>query len=196
MKIENLEIGMELKNWKALCETIEVEPKTSGNAKKSQEKEFKEYFDWTKQGQRIIITEIKTVHCENELSLINSLIKDNDNKKGTVFNKSDTIRSQLQEEIGIDLEESSLSVYENIINQIEGNQLKQLIAKSIINQLYLQVSQIGTIGIGGAWWITDKNLYKVTGMVSDSYDWVNANPKRFCNKTPGLNEDNLSPPSK
>ena len=57
MKIENLVIGEPYKNWKALCEALEVEPK-SGSYKQKQERDFKQYFDWEKQGQKIIITEI------------------------------------------------------------------------------------------------------------------------------------------
>ena len=168
MKIENLEIGMELKNWKALCELLGVEPKISGNAKKSQEKDFRQYFDWIKQGQRIIITEIK--NCPS-LSLIKEeLIKDND---------------------GQFLENESLSVYENIISKIEGNSLKQLIAKSIINQLYLQVSQVGQVGFKECWWVTDAELYKATGMISDSHYYAIRNPKRFCKEMSELTEDNL-----
>ena len=167
MKIENLQVGMEFKNWNYLCETLGVEPRPSGKARKPQEKEFKKYFDWTKQGQKIIITEIKKSTCCPEL---NKLIKDNE----VLFSENE-----------------SLSMYENIINQIEGNSLKQLIAKSIINQLYLQVNQVGKVGFKDCWWVTDAELYKATGMISDSHFYAIRNPKRFCEKMPELTENNL-----
>ena len=65
MKIENLKVGETYKNWKALCEILEVEPK-SGSYKQKQERDFKQYFDWTKQGQKITITEIYNEVQERE----------------------------------------------------------------------------------------------------------------------------------
>ena len=63
--IERLEVGMVLKNYKELCEVLEVEVK-HGNGKISQLKDFKQYFDWTKQGQKITITEIYNTVQERE----------------------------------------------------------------------------------------------------------------------------------
>lgn len=57
MKINNLKVGMIYKNWKELCKILDVEPKSQGY-KRHQEKEFKRYFTWEKQGQKITITEI------------------------------------------------------------------------------------------------------------------------------------------
>lgn len=57
MKINNLKVGTTYKNWKELCATLEVEARTQGH-KRHQEKEFKRYFNWEKQGQKITITEI------------------------------------------------------------------------------------------------------------------------------------------
>lgn len=65
MKINNLKVGNTYKNWKELCATLEVEPK-SHSYKVKQEKEFKCYFDWEKQGQKITITEIYEVPKEKE----------------------------------------------------------------------------------------------------------------------------------
>lgn len=139
MNINNIQVGNVYRNWKVLCEALQVEPKPSGKARVPQTKLFKKYFDWDKQGQKIIITEIKKVPLENDLSLINNnIIKDNDNNKSTFFKESDMLRSRLKEEMELDIEESSLKIYDNIIKKIEGNTLRDLIAKSIINQLYLQ----------------------------------------------------------
>ena len=89
------------------------------------------------------------------------------------------------------LEESSLSVYNAIISQIEGKTLKQLIAKSIINQLFLQLSRVGQVGFTEAWWLTDAELYQATGMVSGSYYYATRNPERFCEKVKDLQSDDL-----
>ena len=91
----------------------------------------------------------------------------------------------------MNLEESSLSVYNAIISQIEGKTLKQLIAKSIINQLFLQLSRVGQVGFTEAWWLTDAELYQATGMVSGSYYYATRNPERFCEKVKDLQSDDL-----
>ena len=65
MKIENITVGATYKNWKALCEVLGVEPK-SGSYKQKQERDFKQYFNWEKNGQKITITEIYEVVQERE----------------------------------------------------------------------------------------------------------------------------------
>lgn len=65
MKIENLKVGTTYKNWKALCEALEVEAK-SASYKQKQERDFKQYFNWEKQGQKITITEIYSAVQERE----------------------------------------------------------------------------------------------------------------------------------
>lgn len=57
MKLDELEEGMRFKNYPRLCEFINEEVK-SGCSKTSQCKEWKRYFDFTKEGNAIIITEI------------------------------------------------------------------------------------------------------------------------------------------
>lgn len=54
---KKLEKGQTIKNYRELCHILAEDVKT-GNAKKSQEKEFKRYFTWEKQGQKYIIQEI------------------------------------------------------------------------------------------------------------------------------------------
>lgn len=65
MNLENLTVGTTYKNWKALCETLEVEPK-SGSYKQKQERDFKQFFNWEKQGQKITVTEIYDSPRERE----------------------------------------------------------------------------------------------------------------------------------
>lgn len=176
MKIENLKVGMEFKNWNYLCEALEVQPKPSGKARKPQEKEFKKYFDWTKQGQRITITEIKksTSAIPNNIELI----RDNES---TFFHP---VTKEL-------IEGEVLSMYQSIIKQVDGNTLRDLICKSIINNLFIQLSTVGQVGFRDAWFVTNAELLKNTGLVSPSYDYVKRNPKRFCNEMPELTEENL-----
>lgn len=53
----NLSVGMEIKNYKYLCELVNEEVK-SGKSKKYQLEHWKCYFDFEKVGQKIIITKI------------------------------------------------------------------------------------------------------------------------------------------
>lgn len=57
MKIENLRVGMELKNYKELCKALELDIKT-GVAKKNQMKWIGEYVKLKKKGYRLIVEEI------------------------------------------------------------------------------------------------------------------------------------------
>lgn len=56
MKISNLHKGQIFKNYKELCQTLEIEPKKSGsNPYKAQFKELERYCFYHKEGQKIII---------------------------------------------------------------------------------------------------------------------------------------------
>jgi hypothetical protein len=57
MNIKNLKVGMEIKNYKKLCELLGEKVKT-GNAMYKQLEEFKRYFEWEKNKYAFIITKI------------------------------------------------------------------------------------------------------------------------------------------
>lgn len=57
MNIENLKVGMNVKNYKTLCDLLEVDVK-GGNSKKAQLEDFKRYFLYEKEGVKFKITEI------------------------------------------------------------------------------------------------------------------------------------------
>lgn len=62
MKIENLKVGMTIKNYKTLCEMLDVDAKKSGSSShKAQVKEFERYFKFHTYGHKIIIDEIYEV---------------------------------------------------------------------------------------------------------------------------------------
>lgn len=190
MKLDNIKVGDTYKNYKVLCEVLD-EPVKTGKSKQLQLKQWQEYFNWTNNGNKYVITNIKIVTLDDELSLINNnIIRDSKKEKVTTSKESDMVRSRLQEEMELNIEESSLSIYESIINKIEGDSLRNLIAKSIINQLYLQLTQLGRIGFGEAWWVTDAELYKATGMISNSHYYAIRNPMRFCKEMSELSENN------
>lgn len=59
MKIKNLKVGQVLKNYKHLCEVLEIEPlKTGSDSYKAQMKEIKRKIDFEREGHKIIITKI------------------------------------------------------------------------------------------------------------------------------------------
>lgn len=57
MNINNLRIGMEIKNYKEMCVLLE-EKVSDGNAKKAQLSEWERYFDYTRKGNKYIINDI------------------------------------------------------------------------------------------------------------------------------------------
>lgn len=63
IKIENLSIGMEIKNYKELCRILDVK-ETSGRAKLNQLEWFQIYFNYNKIGHKFIITDIYDLEVE------------------------------------------------------------------------------------------------------------------------------------
>lgn len=60
MQIENLKVGMTIKNYKELCKLLEVDVK-AGKSKQLQLTDFQRYFDYLKEGNKFIIKEIYNV---------------------------------------------------------------------------------------------------------------------------------------
>ena len=58
MKLDNIETGMVVKNYKAMCEILGEDIATGGNARKAQIDEWGRYFDYEKQGHKFIINEV------------------------------------------------------------------------------------------------------------------------------------------
>lgn len=57
MKLDNLEAGMRVPNYRRLCDLLE-EPIKDGNSKNAQLKEWERFFSYEKQGNAFLITEI------------------------------------------------------------------------------------------------------------------------------------------
>jgi hypothetical protein len=75
MNIKELKVGMQFKNYKALCEFLGIEPiTTGGNAKKAHLTELERYFVYEKQGQKFIILEVfevpKEQKCGNNIPYV------------------------------------------------------------------------------------------------------------------------------
>lgn len=58
MKLDNLQIGQEIKNYKELCTLLEEPIKDGGKAKDYQLKDFQRYFSFERVGRKFIISEI------------------------------------------------------------------------------------------------------------------------------------------
>lgn len=63
IKIENLSVGMEIKNYIELCKVLDVK-ETSGGARANQLEWFGDYFSYDKKGHRFIITDIYDIEVE------------------------------------------------------------------------------------------------------------------------------------
>lgn len=72
--LKTLTVGQEIKNYKVLCELL-GETVTVGRTRQYQLKEWKRFFDWEKQGQKFIITDIYPEPLPKEM------------KEGTVYAK-------------------------------------------------------------------------------------------------------------
>lgn len=57
MTLENITIGMEIKNYKQLCELLGIRT-TTGNGKKKQLSQLQRLFEWNRDGHKYIITEV------------------------------------------------------------------------------------------------------------------------------------------
>lgn len=64
MNISNLYVGMELKNYKVLCNALGLKYYKSGHSKECQLKDLKRYCEWDREGQKFIITKIYKVPLE------------------------------------------------------------------------------------------------------------------------------------
>ena len=60
MKLDNISEGLIIKNYKELCQLLELEPK-AGNQKKAQLKDIERYFSYEKQGHKMIVKELYNV---------------------------------------------------------------------------------------------------------------------------------------
>ncbi len=92
MNFKNLEIGLIVANYPAMCTLLEDKPKAGGKSKQLQERKWKNYIDWEKDGHKYIITKIRNIPLPKEINksnlyandilsiLINLFTKNNDKK--------------------------------------------------------------------------------------------------------------------
>ena len=65
MNIENIKKGMVIKNYKELCKLISIKP-TTGEAKQNQLNKLAELVEYHKEGNKIIIDNIKRKILEDD----------------------------------------------------------------------------------------------------------------------------------
>ncbi|MBD1379174.1 hypothetical protein [Metabacillus arenae] len=104
MNISNLQLNHTYKNYKQLCEVLEM-PMKGGNAKKAQLKELERYFKYNKEGNKFIITHIYKVPLPKNnnktqyISEIAKLILDkavHQNNRGKLFISKSKLMSELR----------------------------------------------------------------------------------------------------
>ncbi|WP_343338047.1 hypothetical protein TPELB_35670 [Terrisporobacter petrolearius] len=66
-KVENLQIGQEIKNYEELCEILEIEKKSGGKVKKIQLEKLSKVIEYHKKGHKFVIDKINKV---DEIELI------------------------------------------------------------------------------------------------------------------------------
>lgn len=128
MDVKKIKVGMEIRNYKELCELLGVDIKTGGNAKIKQLKEFEKYFEWEKVGYSFKITKIYnkprafTEQEMIELLLLHLLVSD---KKGEEYTFIATNKSMYEKLNMVNLNykycfnnPKQVSHYKNIPEQI------------------------------------------------------------------------------
>ena len=153
MKIENLEVGMIIKNYKVLCELLEVEPTSGGNAKKNQLREVSRYCKFHKDGNKFIIDEI---YQEARPKKIDNRIN---NKGGNNMKYCDDIETLIL----------------HILEEHEGNEVnlstnQLLCALNMINKNY----QVGRTRVPKL----SEILEIPTDLIYDFYDYTSVELKR------------------
>lgn len=109
MNIDNIKINKTYKNYKELCTILEISPK-GGSTKIAHLKQFKRYFNYTREGQKYIINEI----YEAPRSKNDSRSKGNNRKyESIIFTHPNIIKYlDMNKNIGIDI--NSISQFSNI----------------------------------------------------------------------------------
>lgn len=144
MKIENLKVGMVLKNYAELCSTLELKPK-KGGARQNQLKWIEEHVDFTRAGHKYIVDMIKKNYVEPQ--------QDNRGGANNVIGYIDVL-----EKLILDLMLQ------------EGNDEKILLSKT---QLFQQLSMVNSnYGVGRAYIPEVAELVNVDKKTT--VDWYNS----------------------
>lgn len=127
MKIENLIVGQEIKNYKTLCNILEIEPKISGKSRKLQEQEIQRYIKYHLEGRKYKIDQIYS----KELKKVDNRSKGNnikyaDDLEYLILNLLDKFNISKHERVGFS--KNLLFSHCGLINEnyrvIKGNTLK------------------------------------------------------------------------
>lgn len=127
MKIENLIVGQEIKNYKSLCNILEIEPKISGKSRKLQEQEIQRYIKYHLEGRKYKIDQIYS----KELKKVDNRSKGNnikyaDDLEYLILNLLDKFNISKHERVGFS--KNLLFSHCGLINEnyrvIKGNTLK------------------------------------------------------------------------
>lgn len=151
-----------IKNYKMMCELLREEEKT-GNSKKSQNKEWKRYFDFEREGQRYIIKEIYSVplpkgHYQNPIDIFNEFLI-------CLYIKEECKRNPKNKEEGVTCAVSKLANFVGLINDEfqEKNKARNKVVYDIIGH-----DKVGKV--------KDKDFYNKLNMVNSVCDDL---PRRY-----------------
>lgn len=141
MKLDNIETGMVVKNYKVMCELL-GEGVTDGNSRKAQINEWSRYFDYEKQGHKFIINEVYAEPLPKDFSkndvytkYVNTILLERMKKE--VDGNCDFTKNQLLKICGFVNENwDDLSL---LADYAESNGISYGQAKYYYNQLYQHV---------------------------------------------------------
>ncbi|MCD3277321.1 hypothetical protein [Clostridium botulinum] len=117
--INNLKAGEEFKNYKTLCDCINVTVKKGGRNLKLQKQDLKRYFDWITEGRKIII---KEVYLEPKPKVDNR--KNNGKSEGSRGNNN--IYGKYVDNILIDYFIEHLKEHDNIVLNFTNREIAEL----------------------------------------------------------------------
>lgn len=94
MNVENLKNGMVIKNYKELCKLID-EPIKNGNSKRIQMEKLSRLIDFHKEGNKIIIDNVKKLALEESKTSSKKLLNNNINNNIIIQKNYDTLEGKV-----------------------------------------------------------------------------------------------------
>ena len=157
--------------WQEICELMNWKFNDSGNVRKRQQSQLALFIDYTNnektgKNKRFILTNFNRTFFDKKLSynnLDNSYFR---TEKSTVKEVKEITEQELIDSL----------------QKLDNSSLKKIFARNLVMELFsrLVLTSDGRIDTSSqAWFVTDRELYKATGMVSNLYDHIERNPKLF-----------------
>ena len=161
------QFNKELK-WQEICNLMNWKFNDSGNVRKRQQSQLALFIDFTNNdktgaNKRFILKDFNRTFFDKKL-------KYNNIEESYYTSKKSTVKEITEQEL-IDS-----------LQKLDNSSLKKVFARNLVMELFsrLVITSNGRIDTSSqAWFVTDRELYKATGIVSNLYDHIERNPKLF-----------------